>query len=113
MLHISCNIGTRDLPDMYALSPWALGIHDMYALSPRALGLWAYISGKSLMPMLQLLHVSQMYGSGFEHTYQANHSCLCYNYYMYHKCMVTYVLKHLTPNSKLSHTEQSDALFHH
>ena len=32
MLHISCNIGTRDLPDMYALSPraygpWALGIH--------------------------------------------------------------------------------------
>ena len=39
MLHISCNIGTRDLPDMYALSPWALGIHDMYALSPRALGI--------------------------------------------------------------------------
>ena len=32
MLHISCNIGTRDLPDMYALStrdcgPWALGMH--------------------------------------------------------------------------------------
>ena len=27
MLHISCNIGTRDLPDMYALSPQALGIH--------------------------------------------------------------------------------------
>ena len=32
MLHISCNIGTRDLPDMYALNPracdpWALGIH--------------------------------------------------------------------------------------
>ena len=43
MLHISCNIGTRDLPDMYA----------------SALRLWAYISvsGKSLMPMLQLLHV--------------------------------------------------------
>ena len=39
MLHISCNIGTRDLPDMYAL------------------GLWAYISGKSLVPMLQLLYV--------------------------------------------------------
>ena len=37
MLHISCNIGTCDLPDMYAL------------------GLWAYISGKSLMPILQLL----------------------------------------------------------
>ena len=27
MLHISCNIGTCDLPDMYALSPRALGIH--------------------------------------------------------------------------------------
>ena len=27
MLHISCDIGTRDLPDMYALSPRALGIH--------------------------------------------------------------------------------------
>ena len=27
MLHISCNIGTRDLPDMYALGPRALGIH--------------------------------------------------------------------------------------
>ena len=27
MLHISCNIGTNDLPDMYALSPRALGMH--------------------------------------------------------------------------------------
>jgi len=27
------------------------------AIRPVALGLWAYISGKSLMPMLQLLHV--------------------------------------------------------
>ena len=44
MLHISCNIGTSDLP-------------DMYALRPAALGLWAYISGKSLVPMLQLLYV--------------------------------------------------------
>ena len=43
MLHISCNIGTRDLPDMYPLGPVALG-------------LWAYIPGNSLMPMLQLLH---------------------------------------------------------
>ena len=38
MLHISCNIGTRNLPDKYALSPRAL---------------WAYISGKSLVPMLR------------------------------------------------------------
>ena len=44
MLHISCNMGTRDhdLPGMYALSPRALDIR----------------------------------------TYQANHSCLCYNYYL-------------------------------
>jgi len=31
VLHISCNMCTRDLPDMYALSPWACG--------PRALGI--------------------------------------------------------------------------
>jgi len=38
VLHNICNMGTHDLPDMYA----------------RSLGLWAYISGKSLVPMLQL-----------------------------------------------------------
>ena len=43
VLHISCNMCTQDLPDMYALSPWAC--------SP-----WAYISGKSLVPMLQFIH---------------------------------------------------------
>ena len=47
VLHISCNMGTRDLPDMYALSPRACG--------PRASG-HTYISGKSLVPMLQLIH---------------------------------------------------------
>ena len=50
MLHISCNIGTRDLPDSYALSP--------LACNPQA---WAYISGKSLMPMLQLLQVHYLF----------------------------------------------------
>ena len=40
VLHKSCNVGTRDLPDMYALSPRALGIHT--------------VSGKLLMPMLHL-----------------------------------------------------------
>ena len=30
---------------------------DMYALGPAALGLRAYISGKSLMAMLQLIHI--------------------------------------------------------
>ena len=39
----------RDLPDMYVLSPRA-------ACMPEARGLQAYISGKSPMPMLQLLH---------------------------------------------------------
>jgi len=29
---------------------------------PSVLGLWAYISGKSLMPMLQLLHISLCMG---------------------------------------------------
>ena len=44
VIHIICNMGAHDLP-------------DMYALGPAARGLWAYISGKSFMPMLQLLHV--------------------------------------------------------
>ena len=33
-------MGTRALP-------------DMYALGPATLGLWAYVSGKALVPMLQ------------------------------------------------------------
>jgi len=27
VLHNICNMGTHDLPDMYARSPWAAGIH--------------------------------------------------------------------------------------
>ena len=27
MAHISCNMDTRGLPDMYTLSPWASGVH--------------------------------------------------------------------------------------
>ena len=38
VIRITCNMCSRDLPDMYTL------------------GLWAYISDKSLMPILQLLH---------------------------------------------------------
>ena len=41
----SCNMGMRDLPDMYALSPWACG--------PRA-----YISGKSREHMLQVICIT-------------------------------------------------------
>ena len=41
MIHNTCNMSTRDLPDMFALSPQA------------------YISGKSFVPMLQLLHVQE------------------------------------------------------
>ncbi len=44
VLHNTCNMCIRDLP---VCMPSALG--------PAALGLLAYISGKSLMPMLQLL----------------------------------------------------------
>ena len=43
VLHITCNMCTRDLPDMYALGPRA------------------YISGKSLVPMLQLLLIAGIY----------------------------------------------------
>ena len=50
MLHITCNMCTRDLPDMYALSPRACG--------PRA-----YISGKSLVPMLQLLRMHWLHNT--------------------------------------------------
>ena len=43
MEYISCNMGTCDLPEIYTLT---------LRLRPRAR---VYISGKSLMPMLQLL----------------------------------------------------------
>ena len=39
MLHNSCNTGTRGLPDMYTLSPQV------------------YISGRLLVPVLQLLNI--------------------------------------------------------
>ena len=42
------------VPEVYHIS-YNMGTHallDMYALSPAALGLLAYISGKALMPML-------------------------------------------------------------
>ena len=45
MSHISCNMHPRDLPDISALT----------------LGRRAYISGKSLMPMLQLPHIANIY----------------------------------------------------
>ena len=48
MLHISCNIDTRDLP-------------YIYALGPAAFDLLACILGKSLMHMLQLLRIDQVF----------------------------------------------------
>ena len=45
MSHKSCNMRTRDLPDISAL----------------ALGRRAYISVKSLVPMLQLSHINTLY----------------------------------------------------
>jgi len=52
----SYNISMRDFPDIH-----------VYTISPQAcaLGLWAYISGKSLMPMLQIIYVT-----GFAKTLQ-------------------------------------------
>ena len=47
---------SRDLPDMYAISPQACGLR-----------LRAYISGRSLVPMLQLLLVTH-----FKHLYDTN-----------------------------------------
>ena len=55
VVHNSCNMGTRGLP-------------DIYTLGPAALVLWVYISGKLLMPMLQLYnklfknHISSEWG---------------------------------------------------
>jgi len=51
----SCNMGTHDLPDMYAQSPRA---HEWFA--------W-YVCPKP---------------EGAGHTYQANHECPCYKYYV-------------------------------
>ena len=39
----------------------ARDLPDMCALGPAALRLWAYISGKALMPILQLLHILYAY----------------------------------------------------
>ena len=47
VVHNSCNMGTRGLPDIYTPS----------ALGPAALVLWVYISGKPLVPMLQLYSI--------------------------------------------------------
>ena len=44
VLHICCNMCIQDLPDMFTRSPKAEGIH-------------IYISGKSLVSMLQIIHV--------------------------------------------------------
>ena len=50
----SCNMGTHDLPDMYALNP--------QACSPQALGIASYVctywANLSCPCMLQLLHVT-------------------------------------------------------
>ena len=48
--HISCNTGSRTLPDIVCTRPRAL----------RALWRRAYISGNALQPVLQLLHVPHL-----------------------------------------------------
>ena len=32
VIHITCNMGTHDLPDMYALSPQAIGLQALGVL---------------------------------------------------------------------------------
>ena len=59
MEYISCNMGTCDLPEIYALSR---------RLSPHTC---VYISGKSLVPMLQNYYI-----------HQVNPSWPWYNYYL-------------------------------
>ena len=49
-------MGTRDLPDMYALSPRAACMPE--ARGPQARGLRAYISGKSREHMLQVICIT-------------------------------------------------------
>ena len=51
VIHNTCNMALCDLPDMYTQSLRACGA---------ALGLRVYISGKSLMAMLQLLHIPEI-----------------------------------------------------
>jgi len=50
---------------------------------PQVHGRCAYISGNAHLPVLQLLHVLTLRCAGVVRTYQAMHTCLCYNYYMY------------------------------
>ena len=49
VIHISCNMCTNDLSDMHALIPWTCS-HLTY-------------SGKSPIPMIQLLHVLTSYNA--------------------------------------------------
>ena len=49
VLHNGCNTCTRVLPDVYTLIPWACG--------PKDSGQCTYISGKTLVSVLQLLNV--------------------------------------------------------
>ena len=96
VIHITCNMGTRDLSDMYAqnrgpqymlLVMCSRDLPDMYALSPRALGIHirqipcahvttitciSYNTGKSALPDIYARCPRV-------HIYQAKHECLCYN----------------------------------
>ena len=69
VLHGGYAMGTRGSPDICTLGPWASGVYIGRAARahgcalviclicmPLALGLRACISGKSFMPMFQLLH---------------------------------------------------------
>ena len=85
MLHITCNMCTRDLPDMYALSPracgpQALGIHIRQIPRAHVTTITCNMCTRDLPDMYAL----SLRPLGFGHTYQANPLCPCYNYYMLH-----------------------------
>ena len=51
MIHITCNMGSRDLPDMYALSPRALGMHiRQIEIGEFNIGKWWPYHTKAFLP---------------------------------------------------------------
>ena len=62
MIHITCNMGARDLPDMYALSPQACG--------PRALGIH--------IRQIPRAHVKLLHVRVYVYTYV----CMCVRMYV-------------------------------
>ena len=63
MINITCNMGRRDLPDMYALSPRALGIH-IRQIPPAHVTTCTYVCGCTCLLRCNLLDVSSITHTG-------------------------------------------------